>query len=159
MTATRTLGEHVAEAVAGILEGETMLAYEVIWERMPHHIHIARPTRKMVIAAIKDANWLPHKNVEGVTVYRAPKLESDPIITRDNAASEQLRELIEQIERLKEERQGISDAIGDKYAEAKAIGFDVVTVKHIEKLRGMDPAHREEADMLIDTYRHAMGLS
>ena len=38
---------------------------------------------------------------------------------------DRLRLLIERVERLDEERKGISDDIRDVYAEAKAVGYDV----------------------------------
>ena len=44
----------------------------------------------------------------------------------DNVAADQLRLLIERIERLEEEKKGVADDIKDVYGEAKATGFDVV---------------------------------
>ena len=42
----------------------------------------------------------------------------------DNIAADQLRLLIERIERLEEEKKGLGDDIKDVYLEAKATGFD-----------------------------------
>ena len=42
----------------------------------------------------------------------------------DNVSADQLRQFIERVERLEEEKKGISDDIKDVYAEAKATGFD-----------------------------------
>ena len=40
------------------------------------------------------------------------------------AAQEQLRQYVEQLERLDEEKKAIQDDIRDKFAEAKAMGFE-----------------------------------
>ncbi|MEZ0497216.1 DUF2312 domain-containing protein [Sphingomonas sp. IW22] len=76
----------------------------------------------------------------------------------DNISAEQLRLLIERIERLEEEKKGISDDIKDVYAEAKSTGFDVKTMKSIIRLRRMEKHHRDEAEMLLETYKQALGL-
>lgn len=76
----------------------------------------------------------------------------------DNVSAEQLRLLIERVERLEEEKRGISDDIKDVYAEAKATGFDVKTLKVIYRLRRMEKHRRDEAEMLLETYKTALGL-
>jgi uncharacterized protein (UPF0335 family) len=76
----------------------------------------------------------------------------------DNISAEQLRLLIERIERLEEEKKGISDDIKDVYGEAKATGFDVKTMRTIVRLRKLEKHHREEAEMLLETYKQALGL-
>lgn len=76
----------------------------------------------------------------------------------DNVAADQLRLLIERIERLEEEKKGIADDIKDVYGEAKATGFDVKTMRTIYRLRKMERHHREEAEMLLEAYKAALGL-
>ncbi|WP_213980129.1 DUF2312 domain-containing protein [Sphingomonas sp. dw_22] len=76
----------------------------------------------------------------------------------DSISAEQLRLLIERVERLEEEKKGIADDIKDVYAEAKSTGFDVKTMRSIVKLRKMEKHHRDEADALLETYRNALGL-
>lgn len=73
-------------------------------------------------------------------------------------ASEQLRLFIERIERLEEEKKGIADDVRDVYAEAKANGYDVKTMRAIVRLRRMEKNARQEADALLETYRAALGL-
>ena len=58
--------------------------------------------------------------------------------------STRLNSLIERIERLEEEKKGISSDIRDIYAEAKGVGFDVKIMKAIIKLRKMNQADRDE---------------
>ncbi|MHA6719648.1 DUF2312 domain-containing protein [Sphingomonas sp. RS6] len=76
----------------------------------------------------------------------------------DNISAEQLRLLIERIERLEEEKKGIADDIKDVYAEAKSTGFDVKTMRTIIRLRKMEKHHRDEAEMLLETYKQALGI-
>ncbi|GAA0748742.1 DUF2312 domain-containing protein [Sphingomonas sp. ABOLD] len=76
----------------------------------------------------------------------------------DNISAEQLRLLIERVERLEEEKKGIADDIKDVYAEAKSTGFDVKTMRTIVRLRKMEKHHREEAEMLLETYKQALGI-
>jgi uncharacterized protein (UPF0335 family) len=77
----------------------------------------------------------------------------------DNISAEQLRLFIERIERLEEEKKSFADDIKDVYAEAKSTGFDAKTMRTIVRLRKMEKHHRDEADMLLDTYRTALGLA
>jgi uncharacterized protein (UPF0335 family) len=76
----------------------------------------------------------------------------------DIIAADQLRLLIERIERLEEEKKGIADDIKDVYGEAKSTGFDVKTIRQIVRLRKMEKHHRDEAEMLLETYKQALGL-
>ncbi|MBY0306454.1 MAG: DUF2312 domain-containing protein [Sphingomonas sp.] len=77
----------------------------------------------------------------------------------DNISAEQLRLLIERIERLEEEKKAMADDIKDVYGEAKATGFDTKTMRTIVRLRKMEKHHRDEAEMLLDTYKAALGLA
>lgn len=76
----------------------------------------------------------------------------------DNVSAEQLRLLIERIERLEEEKKGVSDDIKDVYAEAKATGFDVKTMRAIVRLRRLESHARQEAEALLETYKNALGI-
>ncbi|WP_260483317.1 DUF2312 domain-containing protein [Sphingomicrobium flavum] len=74
-------------------------------------------------------------------------------------AADQLRLLIERIERLEEERKGIADDIKDVYAEAKANGYDTKIMRKIVALRKMESHELQEQDALIETYRAALGMA
>lgn len=69
-----------------------------------------------------------------------------------------LRSIIERIERLEEEKKGISSDIRDIYAEAKGVGFDTKIIREIIKLRKMNTADRDEQEFLIETYRKALNI-
>ena len=51
------------------------------------------------------------------------------------SAQKQLRQLVEQIERLEEEKKALAGDIRDKYLEAKAVGFDTKALRKIVSLR------------------------
>jgi uncharacterized protein (UPF0335 family) len=99
--------------------------------------------------------------VEGQEPPPAPEVQlSMPVElpTAHRAVDDRLRLLIERVERLDEERKGISDDIRDVYAEARAVGYDTKIMRQIVRLRKMNPDDRKEMDMLLDTYRAALGL-
>ena len=73
-------------------------------------------------------------------------------------AAERLRQLIERIERLEDEKAAMAADIREIYAEAKAVGFDAKIMRQIIKLRKMDTADQQEMEALIDTYKHALGM-
>ena len=75
-----------------------------------------------------------------------------------HVAADELRLLIERAERLEEEKKGIADDIKDVYNEAKSNGYDVKTMRSIVRLRKMEKHHREEAEMLLETYKQALGI-
>ena len=74
------------------------------------------------------------------------------------ATDDRLRLLIERIERLEEEKKAIADDIRDVFAEAKAVGYDVPTMRKVIKLRKQQPDERSEAAMLLETYACALGM-
>lgn len=76
----------------------------------------------------------------------------------DNVAGDELRLLIERIERLEEEKKGISDDIRDVYGEAKARGYDAKIMRECVKLRRMESQVRQERQALIETYGVQLGL-
>jgi len=71
---------------------------------------------------------------------------------------ERLKQYIERVERLSEEKQGIADDITDVYAEAKSAGFDPKIMKTIVKLRKMSSDKRREEEDLLEVYKSAIGL-
>ena len=79
--------------------------------------------------------------------------EATGVIARD-----QLKSIVERIERLEEEKQALADDIKEVYGEAKANGFDTKTLRTIIKLRKQDTAERQEAEALLDLYMQALGM-
>jgi uncharacterized protein (UPF0335 family) len=83
---------------------------------------------------------------------------SSEAVSSRSATDDRLRLLIERIERLEEEKKGIADDIRDVYMEAKAVGYDPKIMRQIVRLRKMKPDDRSEQDMLLETYKNALGM-
>lgn len=73
-------------------------------------------------------------------------------------SGKRLKAYLDRIERLEEERKGMSDDIKDIYSEAKATGFDVKTMRKLVRLRKMDAEKRREEEELLALYQAAIGL-
>lgn len=78
--------------------------------------------------------------------------------TLQASAQKQLKQFIEQIERLEEDKKGIADDIKDKFAEAKAVGFDVKVMRQIIRLRKKSKTERQEEEGILEVYMHALGM-
>ena len=61
-------------------------------------------------------------------------------------ARDQLKSIVERIERLEED------------GEAKANGFDVKILRQVVRLRKQDLTERQEQDAVRDLYLHALGM-
>jgi len=73
-------------------------------------------------------------------------------------AADALRQFVDRIERLEEEKKALSDDIKDVYAQAKSQGFDPKTVRQIVKLRKLSQEERDEQEALLDIYKAALGM-
>ena len=73
-------------------------------------------------------------------------------------AKDQLKAIIERIERLEEEKKAIADDIKDVYAEAKGNGYDVKALRTIIRLRKQDADERHEEETILETYMQALGM-
>ena len=78
--------------------------------------------------------------------------------TLQASAQKQLRQLIEQIERLEEEKKALSGDIRDKFAEAKGLGFDVKVMRKVISLRKKTRTERDEEESILSVYLHALGM-
>ena len=73
-------------------------------------------------------------------------------------AKDQLKAIIERIERLEEEKQALADDIKEVYAEAKANGFDVKILRKVVALRKKPSEERQEEEAILDLYLSALGM-
>jgi uncharacterized protein (UPF0335 family) len=73
-------------------------------------------------------------------------------------AKDQLRSIVERIERLEEEKKAIADDIRDVYGEAKGNGFDTKVLRQVVSLRKKDVSERQEQDAIRDLYLSALGM-
>lgn len=89
---------------------------------------------------------------------KPPKDDEADLKDVGGVAGKRLKSFFDRIERLEEERKGLSDDIKDVYAEAKGVGFDTKTMRKIMKLRKMNPDARREQDELLELYKAAVGM-
>jgi uncharacterized protein (UPF0335 family) len=73
-------------------------------------------------------------------------------------ARDQLKSIVERIERLEEEKAALAEDIKEVYAEAKANGYDTKTLRTVIRLRKQDSAERQEQEALLDLYLAALGM-
>jgi uncharacterized protein (UPF0335 family) len=62
-------------------------------------------------------------------------------------SNEQLKSIVERIERLEEEK-----------AERESNGYDVKALRIIIRLRKQDPNERQEAESILESYMNALGM-
>ena len=75
----------------------------------------------------------------------------------DPVHGDQLKSIVQRIERLEEEKKTIADDIKEVYAEAKGNGYDVKVLRKVVALRRRDLNERQEEDALIELYLAAVG--
>ena len=73
-------------------------------------------------------------------------------------AREQLKSIVERVERLEEEKKTIAEDIRDVYAEAKANGFDTKVLRQVVAIRKQDLTERQEQEAVRDLYLQALGM-
>ncbi len=83
----------------------------------------------------------------------------DAAFSTDSVAADQLKTLIERIERLEEEKAGIAGDIKEIYGEAKGNGFDTKAIRKIVSLRKKDYAQRQEEEAVLELYMQALGMA
>lgn len=84
-------------------------------------------------------------------------MDDAPIENLTEATREKLRQTVAKIERLEEEKKEVAEQIKEIYSEAKAFGFDTKALRQVIRLRKIDRADREEAEMVLETYLIALG--
>lgn len=65
--------------------------------------------------------------------------------------------VVQRIEKLESEKQGISDDIKEVYAEAKAKGYDPTVIQKVIKIRKMDENKKAELEQVLQLYLTAVG--
>ncbi len=73
-------------------------------------------------------------------------------------AKEQLKSLVERVERLEEEKSALTADIREVYSEAKSQGFDTRIMRQVVRLRKLDRADRQEQEAVLDLYLAALGM-
>lgn len=80
-------------------------------------------------------------------------------VGKGSASGKELRGFVEEIEGVRERKKQLGEAEKAIFAESKAKGFDVKTIRRILILRQQKPDDRQEAQDLLDTYMHALGMA
>lgn len=78
----------------------------------------------------------------------------------DSSASisaQQLRNFVDRIERLEQDKAGIADDIRETYGEAKALGYDVKILRKVIARRKQKPDAVREEEELLEVYLQALG--
>jgi uncharacterized protein (UPF0335 family) len=71
-------------------------------------------------------------------------------------AGDQLRSIIERIEKVEEEIKELNEGKKEIYQEAKGSGFDVKIIREVIRVRKQDQEERDEQESLLDTYLEAI---
>ena len=74
----------------------------------------------------------------------------------NQAAQQQLKSIVERIERLEQEKSEVAEQIKEVFAEAKGNGYDVKTLRKVVRLRKQDRAKRQEEGAILDLYLSAI---
>jgi len=74
-------------------------------------------------------------------------------------AADALRQTVDRIERLEEEKKALGADIKDVYAQAKSQGFDPKIIRQIVRLRKIERTEREETEQLLELYMAAIGMA
>lgn len=75
-----------------------------------------------------------------------------------NVPKDQLKSIVERIERLEEEKKSIADDVRDVYAEAKGNGYCPKTLRRVVRMRKQSAEDRQEEESILETYMHALGM-
>lgn len=84
---------------------------------------------------------------------------SDTSDTQYGVTGDELRQFIERVERLEQEKQDIADQVKEVFAEIKGRGFDVKAIRVILRERKQDPDAVAEQEAVIDMYKAALGMA
>jgi uncharacterized protein (UPF0335 family) len=80
-------------------------------------------------------------------------------VVSSGVSADELKQFIERIERLAEDKKAVSDDMRDVYAEAKGCGFEVKALRALIKLRSLAPNDREEQEEILELYKNAVGMA
>ena len=71
-------------------------------------------------------------------------------------SGDQLRTIVERIEKIEEEIGELNEGKREIFQEAKGNGFDIKVIREIVRLRRQDQKEREEHESLLEVYLRAM---
>jgi uncharacterized protein (UPF0335 family) len=75
---------------------------------------------------------------------------------RDEISGNQLRSIVERLERIEDEIKELTEAKKEIFLEAKSNGFEIRIVREVIRVRKEDQKEREERQSLLEVYLQAM---
>ncbi|MGY9048500.1 hypothetical protein P775_08220 [Puniceibacterium antarcticum] len=72
--------------------------------------------------------------------------------------ADELRQFIERIERLDQEKKDIADQQKEVMAEAKGRGYDTKVIRKVIALRKREPDDIAEEEAVMEMYKQALGM-
>lgn len=72
--------------------------------------------------------------------------------------ADELRQFVERIEHLEQEKKDIAEQIKEVYAESKGRGYDSKALRSIVSLRKKDRDQLAEEEAVLDMYKQALGM-
>lgn len=75
-----------------------------------------------------------------------------------SVAADELRQFVERIEKLEQEKSDIASDIKDVYTELAGRGYDKKSVRQIIKIRKKDREELQEEEEILNLYREALGM-
>lgn len=73
--------------------------------------------------------------------------------------ADELRQFIERIERLEQEKKDIAEQSKEVYAEAKGRGYDTKVMRKVIALRKREPDDIAEEEAVLEMYKEALGMT
>lgn len=119
---------------------------------------MAKPKARLTIVGGPDKPGVAIKPRDPAQSEAFDKKETGEDMAQ-SVAADQLKSIIERVERLEEEKKAIGDDIKDVYAEAKANGFDTKVLRKIVSLRKQDRDQRMEEEAILELYKQALGMA
>ena len=83
----------------------------------------------------------------------------DDQIDNYRVTADELRQFVERVERLEQEKKDIADQIKEVFAESKGRGYDNKALKSIISLRKKDKDQVAEEEAVLELYKEALGMS
>lgn len=86
-------------------------------------------------------------------------VEQDAGADAYGVTADELRQLIERIERLEQEKKDLAEQVGEVFAEAKGRGYDTKVMRKVIALRRREPGDVAEEEAILDLYKQALGMA
>jgi len=74
-------------------------------------------------------------------------------------AAAELRQFVERVERLEEEKSALANDVKEVFAELKSRGYDAKVVRQVLRIRKQDKAERQEQEAILELYLSALGMA